>query len=113
MPSAADIFDGERDRKQTFLNDIWVPALCAVTGFGAACFLNWSTRRPVFSGDVTSSKYSLPRMNNLQNFGSSHPTIPDVEWFFSLTILLKLFTLRRHPKAFAVFRCGWANGQNG
>lgn len=53
MSTQLALFDGERERKKSFLNDTYLPGSCAAFGFAFACFLNWSTRRPVFSGDVT------------------------------------------------------------
>lgn len=51
MPTTWDeLFDGEATRPKTFLHDIFTPALGAALGFGAACFVNFGTRRPVFSG---------------------------------------------------------------
>jgi NADH dehydrogenase (ubiquinone) 1 subunit C2 len=29
---------------------VWNPMLCGMLGFGAAMFVNWGTRRPIFSG---------------------------------------------------------------
>lgn len=87
MPSVLDIFDGERDRKQTYLNDIWIPFACGLTGFGAACFVNWTTRRPVFSGDVTSI------------ITSPHSCCVDM--------IILIYALR-HSEAFAVhWHCGF------
>lgn len=35
---------------KTFLCDLYNPGIGATLGFLGACFLNWGTRRPVFSG---------------------------------------------------------------
>lgn len=51
-----ELFEGEAQRQQTFVNDAWIPFTCALAGFGAACFVNWTTRRPVFSGKRSRSK---------------------------------------------------------
>lgn len=45
-----ELFDGEEERPKTFLHDLWAPGMAAAVGFGMACFLNFGTRRPVFSG---------------------------------------------------------------
>lgn len=51
MPKTWDeLFDGEADRPKSFLHDLYLPAMAGVLGFTAACFVNWGTRRPVFSG---------------------------------------------------------------
>lgn len=51
MPANWDeLFDGEATRPKTFLHDIYAPVMAAAVGVGMACFLNFGTRRPVFSG---------------------------------------------------------------
>lgn len=50
MKSVLELFEGESQRKQTFINDLWIPFSCGLAGFGMACFINWTTRRPVMSG---------------------------------------------------------------
>lgn len=47
---ALKLLTDTEDRKKSFLNDIWSPLLCGTLGFGAACFVNFGTRRPIFSG---------------------------------------------------------------
>lgn len=50
MKSVLELFDGESERQQTFLNDKWAPFSCGLLGFGIACFMNYATRRPLMSG---------------------------------------------------------------
>ncbi|ALC38573.1 CG12400 [Drosophila busckii] len=37
-------------REPTFLSPIWNPIAGTIAGIGAAIFLNWGLRKPVFSG---------------------------------------------------------------
>ncbi|KAH8263039.1 hypothetical protein KR044_003543 [Drosophila immigrans] len=37
-------------REPTFLAPIWNPLAASAAGFGAAMFLNWGFRKPVFAG---------------------------------------------------------------
>lgn len=53
--SALKLLEDSSERKKTFLNDIWTPMACGLVGFGAMCFVNYGTRRPIFSGN----KYTL------------------------------------------------------
>ncbi|CAO1434853.1 unnamed protein product [Diamesa serratosioi] len=48
--SALKLLEDSSERKKTFLNDIWTPMACGLVGFGAMCFVNYGTRRPIFSG---------------------------------------------------------------
>lgn len=51
MPTNWDeLFGGEAERPKTFLHDLFTPAMGAIFGFGMACFINFGTRRPTFSG---------------------------------------------------------------
>ncbi|KAJ6650130.1 NADH dehydrogenase [ubiquinone] 1 subunit C2 [Pseudolycoriella hygida] len=51
MPATWDeLFEGEAERPKTFLHDIAAPLITGGLGFGLACFLNFATRRPLFSG---------------------------------------------------------------
>lgn len=51
MPATWDeLFEGEAQRPKTFLHDLFSPVMGAALGFGLACFINYGTRRPPFSG---------------------------------------------------------------
>lgn len=56
---ALDLLENKNDWKKPFLTDIWSPMLCGMLGFGAACFINFGTRRPIFSGMEISRKKVL------------------------------------------------------
>lgn len=47
---ALDILTDDPDRIKPFLTDIYNPVIGAAGGFLGMCFLNFMTRRPVFSG---------------------------------------------------------------
>lgn len=49
--SALKLLEDSSERKKSFLNDIWTPMACGLVGFGAMCFVNYGTRRPIFSGN--------------------------------------------------------------
>merc|ERR1712106_999139 len=48
----ADYFAPERTEGyyQSSLKKYWFPSVGVAFGFGVACFVNWSTRRPMISG---------------------------------------------------------------
>ncbi|GLV40033.1 NADH dehydrogenase (ubiquinone) B14.5 B subunit [Carabus blaptoides fortunei] len=50
MASALELLTPDDDRIPSLVEKAWAPGICAALGFGAACFINWGTRRPVFSG---------------------------------------------------------------
>lgn len=55
---ALEILTDDPNRVKPFLTDIYNPLMGATAGFLAMCFVNWGTRRPVFSG-----LFSLVNMN--------------------------------------------------
>ncbi|XP_055376047.1 NADH dehydrogenase [ubiquinone] 1 subunit C2 [Condylostylus longicornis] len=50
MTSPLELLENKNDRIPTFLNDKWNPMLGLAMGFGAACYMNFALRVPVFSG---------------------------------------------------------------
>lgn len=62
---ALDLLENKNDWKKPFLTDIWSPMLCGMLGFGAACFINFGTRRPIFSGMEFSRKKVLHKQLEL------------------------------------------------
>ncbi|CAD7079657.1 unnamed protein product [Hermetia illucens] len=50
MASPLELLTNRGDRQPSYLNDKWNPLICSAVGFGAVCYINWATRRPVFSG---------------------------------------------------------------
>ncbi|XP_023170496.1 NADH dehydrogenase [ubiquinone] 1 subunit C2 [Drosophila hydei] len=45
-----ELLTNKGTRQPTFLSPIWNPMAGALAGFGAALFMNWGLRKPVFSG---------------------------------------------------------------
>lgn len=50
MSEALKLLQNNGDRKASFLSNIWAPLSCSIFGFGAMCFVNFGTRRPILSG---------------------------------------------------------------
>lgn len=51
--SPLELLAPDPDRIPRVIDKIWGPALGAVLGFGAVCFINFGTRRPILSGKLT------------------------------------------------------------
>lgn len=47
---ALEILTDDPNRQVPFLSQVYNPLVGAALGFGAICFLNFGTRRPIFSG---------------------------------------------------------------
>jgi len=45
-----ELLTNKGTRESTFLTPIWSPIAGSVAGFGAAMFINWGFRKPIFSG---------------------------------------------------------------
>lgn len=51
--SAVELLNlGDGDRKKPALNKYWPEVLGVTFGLGIAAFINFQTRRPVFSGEL-------------------------------------------------------------
>lgn len=49
--SVADIFLGGDKLEKPYLHNVWGPIILASFGFAGISVANWSTKRPVFSGN--------------------------------------------------------------
>ena len=69
-------------RQASFLSDIWAPLSCGIFGFGAMCFVNFGTRRPVFSGMIFLYNFIILQFKfNLNNF--RYPEAPNCNSYWS------------------------------
>ncbi|XP_067010079.1 NADH dehydrogenase [ubiquinone] 1 subunit C2 [Anabrus simplex] len=50
MATPLELLTPREDRVDTYLSKIWAPALCGSVAFLTVCFVNFGTKRPVFSG---------------------------------------------------------------
>ncbi|XP_044743236.1 NADH dehydrogenase [ubiquinone] 1 subunit C2 [Chrysoperla carnea] len=48
--SPVELLTPDPNRIPSFLSDKIVPIICGALGFGCVCYVNWGSRRPVFSG---------------------------------------------------------------